>query len=74
MFKRGNVADEVCSAMETKLISLQLEQNHGFNKLAKVADLLNAAASLFEQANMIEEAKEVEQVMESLVNNLGNVP
>jgi hypothetical protein len=66
MFKYGSIEDEIYRSMEKQLVAEQVEKKHGFNKLAKAADYLNAAASLFEQAGMSQEAKETTMVLYSL--------
>jgi hypothetical protein len=70
MFKQGSIADEICSSMEKELVSHQVEKQHGFSKVAKAADLLNAAATLFAEAGMSEEAEEITDVLERLANRL----
>ena len=44
MFKQASFEDELYRSMENSLVKNQTENTHGFNKLAKVADLLNTAA------------------------------
>lgn len=70
MFKTGSFENEIFHSMEKQLVSSQIEQKHGFNKLAKAADYLNAAAELFEKAGMVEEADEVTEVLQQLTNKL----
>lgn len=70
MYKIGSFEDELYHSMEKSLVANQTETKHGFNKLAKAADLLNAAASLFEKAGMHEEADEVTEVLQELANQL----
>lgn len=70
MYKIGSFEDEIYHSMEKSLVANQTETQHGFNKLAKAADLLNAAASLFEQAGMQEAANEVTDVLQDLANEL----
>ena len=70
MYKTGSFADEIYQSMGKSLVSNQTETKYGFNKLAKAADLLNAAASIFEQAGMHEEANEVTEVLQELANQL----
>lgn len=72
MFKTGSVGDEVFRSMEKQLVSNQLEDKHGFNKLAKAVDYLNAAASIFEQAEMHEEASEITKVLQDLAKQLSS--
>lgn len=70
MYKTGSFEQELYNSMEKQLATNQLENKYGFNKLAKAADLLNAAAALFEQAGMQQEAIEVTQVLQDLANRL----
>jgi len=70
MFKRGSAENEIFQAMEKNLVSNQVETKHGFNKLAKAADLLNTAAAIFDQAGMREEADGVTEVLQDLANSL----
>lgn len=71
MFKSGSFEDEIYRSMETKLVSNQLENKFSFDKIAKAADYLNAAASLFDKAGMYGEAAEVTEVLQSLAKQLG---
>ena len=66
MYKQGSFEDEIFRSMETSLVKNQTENKHGFNKLAKAADLLNEAASIFDDAGMYEESKEVTEVLQSM--------
>jgi len=66
MFKTGGFGDEIYRSMEKQLVSNQLEDKHGFNKLSKAADYLNSAAEIFEQAGMHKEAAEITGVLHSL--------
>ncbi len=70
MFKQSNFEDEIYQSMEKQLIGNQLESKYNFNKLAKVADCLNNAAELFENAGMTSEAEEVSIILKSLANQL----
>lgn len=72
MFKNSSFADEIYRSMEKTLVKNQTENKYGFDKLAKAADLLSAAASLFEEAGMVEEANEVTQVLQDLANQLAS--
>lgn len=66
MFKQGSFEDELYRSMETSLVKNQTENNHGFDRLAKAADLLNTAASIFDRAGMHKEAEQVTRVLQSL--------
>jgi hypothetical protein len=66
MYKQGSFEDELYRSMETTLVKNQTENSHGFNKLAKAADLLNTAAVIFDQAGMYRESEEVTKVLQSM--------
>jgi hypothetical protein len=66
MFKQASFEDEIYRSMEKTLVKTQTETKHGFNKLAKAADLLNTAADIFDKAGMYKESKEVTKVLQSL--------
>jgi len=66
MFKESNLEDELYHSMESSLIKNQTEDKLGINKLAKAIDLLNTAASIFENAQMYSEADEITEVLKSL--------
>lgn len=72
MFKSDGFEDEIFRSMQKTLVSNQVETQHGFNKLAKAVDFLNAAAQIFENAGMHEEAAEVTGVLQSLANQLSS--
>lgn len=66
MFKQGSFEDEIFRSMETSLVKNQTETKHGFNKLAKAADLLNEAASIFDDAEMYQESGAVAEILQHL--------
>ena len=66
MFKQGSIKDELMCSMEKELIASQLESQHGFNKIAKALDCLNAAADIFDQAGMQKEAAEITKILKSI--------
>lgn len=66
MYKQGSFEDEIYRSMESTLVKNQTENKHGFNKLAKAADLLNTAADIFDDAGMYEESKEITKVLRSM--------
>lgn len=66
VFKQGSFEDEIYRSMEKTLVKNQTEDRHGFNKLAKAADLLNTAAAIFDSAGMSKESKEVTKVLQSM--------
>ncbi len=70
MFKLASFEEEIYQSMEKQLAANQSEKNHGFSKLAKATDCLNAAAEIFEQAGMHEEAAEVTEVLQRLAESL----
>lgn len=69
MFKLGNFEDEIYRSMEQTLVKSQVENEHGFGKVATAVDLLNTAASIFEQAGMHEEAAEITEVLQNLAKD-----
>lgn len=70
MFKIGSLENEIYSSMEKTLVANQVEQNYGFNKLAKAADYLNTAAKIFDNAGMHSEASEVMEILKELAEEL----
>lgn len=70
MFKYGSVEDELYHSMEKTLIANQVEDTHGFSKLAKAADYLNAAAQMFDNAGMYQQAAEITEVLQELAAEL----
>lgn len=72
MFKNNSFEDEIYLSMEKKLASNQLENKYSFDKLAKAADYLNAAASIFDKAGMKTESAEVTKVLHNLAIQLNN--
>ena len=70
MFKQGSFEDEIFRSMETSLVKNQTEEKHGLSKLAKAADLLNEAASIFDDAEMFQESKDVSDILQNLIKDL----
>ena len=70
MFKQGSFEDEIFRSMETTLVKSQVEEKHGFNRIAKAVDLLNVAAAIFDQAGMHEEAADITQLLQELAKDL----
>jgi len=68
MFKQSGCEDELFSSMKQSLVKNQTEDRHGFDKLAKAADLLNEAAAIFDQANMFSEAEDINEILKSLAS------
>jgi hypothetical protein len=70
MFKKASFEDEIYHSMEKQLVATQVENEHGFKRLAQAADYLNAAAEIFEQAGMSEQADEITEVLHGLSQQL----
>lgn len=70
MWKQGGFEDEIFRSMEKTLVSHQVENKHGFNKLAKAADLLNMAAAIFDNAGMHQEASYITYILHDLSKDL----
>lgn len=70
MFKKSSFEDEIYQSMEKNLISHQVENIHGFSKIAKAVECLNAAVDIFEQAGMNNTAIEVTQVLQDLAKDI----
>jgi hypothetical protein len=68
MFKLGSIENELMRSMKQQLIVNQAEiQTARFNKLAKALDYLNAAAAIFDQAGMQDEAADITKVLEDII-------
>lgn len=70
MFKYGSFEQEIYSSMERSLVANQVENQYGLNKIAKAADYLNAAAELFDNAGMHDQAAEITNVLHKLAEQL----
>lgn len=66
MFKLGSFEEELASSMEKGLVSNQLENKFSFDKIAKVADYLSAAAELLDDTGHSTEADMVTKVLARL--------
>lgn len=66
MFKTASFEDELYRSMEKTLTANQSEQKTGLKRIAQATAYLNAAAELFSQAGLTEEAEEVAEVLEGL--------
>jgi len=66
MFKYASCDDELMQSMGKNLVSKDLEETHKFKKIAKAIEYLGAAADIFDNANMSEEAAELTEILESL--------
>ena len=65
MWKTGGFdAESVYKSMQEILANSKPE---GFDKLAKAADLLNTAASIFDEAGMQKEADQITAILQSLI-------
>jgi hypothetical protein len=70
MFKNSSFEEEIYRSMEKQLVSNQVENKHGFKRIAQAAEYLNAAAEIFDQAGMSEQAKEITEVLHGLAQEL----
>lgn len=66
MFKLGSFEKELASSMETSLISNRMENKFSFDKIAKVADYLSAAAELLDDTGHLVEADMVTKILAKL--------
>lgn len=66
MFKYASCDDELMQSMGKNLVSKDLEETYKFKKIAKAIEYLGAAADIFDNANMSEEAAELTEILESL--------
>jgi len=69
MFK-ASFENEIFQSMENQLVSNQLENRYGFDKLAQAAECLHNAADIFDQAGMHDTATEVMEVLQNLAEVL----
>jgi len=72
MFKQGSFEDEIYRSMEKSLVKNQVEDRHGFDKLAKAADLLSTAAEIFDKAGMFQESDEIAEILKSLSKDVND--
>lgn len=70
MWKSGSFENEVFRSMEKTLVNNQVETKHGFSKLTKAADLLSMAAAIFSEAGMLQESKDIENILHDLIKDL----
>ena len=70
MFKIGSFESEIMQSMEKNLISNQIDNRYGFNKLARATDLLNMAAEIFDKSGMHEEANDVSKILSNLIEKI----
>ena len=69
MFKQASFEEEIYRSMQKQLVSNQVESQYGFTRLAQAVDYLPAAAEIFDQAGMVEQAQEITEVLLELKNN-----
>lgn len=67
MFKTASFEEEIYRSMEKQLVSNQVEEKHGFKRLAQAIDYLNNAAEIFDQAGMTEQSKDITEVLQGMV-------
>lgn len=70
MFKSSSFEDELYRSMEKTLVKNQTENTHGFQKLAQAADLLGAAAEIFDRAGMQEASEDISDILQELAKDL----
>jgi hypothetical protein len=68
MFKISSFEQELMEGMSQKLIQNESEDSYSYNKIAKVADYLNAAAELLDDTGMYKEAEAVTRLLESFAS------
>lgn len=66
MFKNASCDNELMESMGKNLIAKSVEETHKFSKIAQAIEYLGAAADIFDEANMSEEAAELTEILESL--------
>jgi hypothetical protein len=66
MFKVGSFEEELAKSMERGLVSNRLENKYSFDKIAKVADYLSAAAELLDDTGYSVESEMVTKVLSRL--------
>lgn len=66
MFSLGSFEVELAQSMEKTLVTSQLENKYSFDKVAKAADYINAAAELLDDTGFSTEAKLLTKVIERL--------
>ena len=66
MFKIGSFEEEIASGMSKTLFSNQLENKYSFDRLAKAADYIGAAAELLDDTGFASQAQALMVVLKSL--------
>jgi transposase len=74
MFKTASFEQELMQSMSEKLVENQTENQYSYNKIAKAADYLNAAAELFDDTGLHKQAEVITQLLESLAQVNSNPP
>lgn len=72
MFKLGSFETELAESMEKTLVTSQLENKYSFDKVAKAADYINAAAELLDDTGFATEAKVLTKIIERLAEDKGS--
>lgn len=68
MFKTGSFEQELAESMEQSLVSNQVENKYSFERVAKAADLLHAAAEIFDDTGHHFEAEVLTRLLEKIAN------
>lgn len=68
MFKYGSIEEELQVSMNKQLVANEVENKHGFTRIAKALDYLNAAASIFDQSGFQKEAEDISSILEELTS------
>ena len=66
MFKTASFEQELMQSMSEKLVENQTENQYSYNKIAKAADYLNAAAEIFDDTGMHKEAEVITRLLEKM--------
>jgi hypothetical protein len=69
MFKISSFEQELMNEMSKQLVANQAENQHSFNKIAKAADYLNAAAEILDDTGLHAQAEVVTELLESLAED-----
>jgi hypothetical protein len=74
MFKISSFEQELMNEMSKQLVANQAENQHSFNKIAKAADYLNAAAEILDDTGLHAQAEVVTELLESLAGQEDDGP
>ncbi len=69
MFKVGSFEEELATSMERSLVSNRLENKYSFDKIAKVADYLSAAAELLDDTGYTVESEMVTRILAKIAGD-----